>query len=194
MGSGCRIYPPEGEGATSRPRRSRTPPSAVAERKRPAVAVPPVGLPTANPPPPQAQDAEPLYRRAVEAEKNGNPQDAVALYNQGAGCDADFNRATQARNRANWLRDSLRNPTQNIVPGLPPGADLARLRRPQREQGLPTAERPHRASIGAAGHERRAGLQPRRPQRRGRHSPYSTQPGQMVAGVRPRGRGAEDPT
>ena len=28
-----------------------------------------------------------------------------------------------ARNRANWVRDSLRNPTQNIVPGLPPGAD-----------------------------------------------------------------------
>jgi hypothetical protein len=63
-----------------------------------------------------------LYRRAVEDEKY-NPQEAVALYNQGASCDADANRALLARNRANWVRDSLRNPTQNIVPGLPPGAD-----------------------------------------------------------------------
>ncbi|HVS34181.1 MAG TPA: hypothetical protein VMS17_01285 [Gemmataceae bacterium] len=111
------IYPPEGELRYIRADAIQQP-AAAAQNAPPAVS----GLPTANPPPaaPQAQDAEALYRKAIDAEKY-NPQEAVALYNQGAGCDADANRAKAARDRANWLLDSLRNPSPNIVPGLPAG-------------------------------------------------------------------------
>ena len=124
-GTWVSIYPPEGEVRYIKAEAIETP-TTTAAVKTPAVvtvpgaAGPAAGLPTANPPP--GQDAESLYRKAVDAEKY-DPQQAFTLYNQGAGVDTDFNRANQARNRANWLRDSLRNPTQNIVPGVPPGAD-----------------------------------------------------------------------
>lgn len=125
-GTWVSIYPPEGEVRDIKAEAIQTPTAAAAVNPPAVVTVPgtaagpAAGIPTANPPP--GQDAESLYRKAVDAEKY-DPQQAFTLYNQGAGVDADFNRANQARNRANWLRDSLRNPTQNIVPGVPPGAD-----------------------------------------------------------------------
>ncbi len=124
------IYPPEGEVRYIRAEAIQAP--AVA-------AAPPAGVPTTNSPAAApAQDAEALYRKAIDAERL-NPQDAVALYNQGAAADSDFNRANQARNRANWLRDSLRNPTQNIVPGAPPGADPRVAASPNESKVYPIA-------------------------------------------------------
>ena len=126
-GTWVSIYPPEGEVRYIRAEAIQAPLGATAEKTPAVVTVPPLGapatgLPTANPPAAPGQDAETLYRQALDAEKY-NPQTAIALYYQGAGCDADADRATKARTRADWLRDSLRNPSPNIVPGLAPGAD-----------------------------------------------------------------------
>ncbi len=143
-GTWVSIYPPEGELRYIRADAIQTPPVAAA--KTPAVVtVPPAGIPTGNPSaPPQGQDAEALYRKAIDAEKL-DPQQAIALYNQGASGDADFNRANQARNRANWLRDSLRNPTQNIVLGLAPGADAHVVAAPNESKVYPLAGDPSAA-------------------------------------------------
>ena len=138
MACGCRSSRRRARCAYIRAEAVQAPATAV---KSPTVVAVPTGNPSA---PAQAQDAETLYRKAVDAEKL-DPQQAVALYNQGAGVDADFNRANQARNRANWLRDSLRNPTPNIVPGLAPGADPHVAAAPNESKVYPLAGDPSAA-------------------------------------------------
>ena len=69
---------------------------------------------------PPAGDAETLYKQAIAAEKY-NPQQAVTLYEQGANSDANPDRRLQVLNRANWLRENLKNPSQTLVPGVAPG-------------------------------------------------------------------------
>ncbi len=83
-------------------------------------------------------DAEALYKQAVAAEKY-NPQQAVTLYEQGANSDANPDRRLQALNRANWLRENLKNPTASLVPGVPPGGDLRMASTPSESKVYPLA-------------------------------------------------------
>ena len=109
------IYPPDGELRYIRADAVRQP--ATPAKTTAVVSVPPAAAPPVAGNPPPGQDADSLYRQAVEAEK-WNPQQAIALYTQGANCDANADRRIQALNRAEWLRENLRNPTPNIVPGV----------------------------------------------------------------------------
>ena len=87
---------------------------------------------------PALGDADALYKQAVAAEK-WNPQQAVTLYEQGANSDANPDRRLQALNRANWLRENLKNPTTPIVPGVPPGSDLRMAAAPSESKVYPLA-------------------------------------------------------
>ncbi len=86
--------------------------------------------------PAAGQDADALYRQAIEAEK-WNPQQAVTLYNQGATVDANPDRRLQALNRANWLRDNLRNPSPTLVAGPAPGAEVQTANTPNASRVYP---------------------------------------------------------
>jgi hypothetical protein len=86
-------------------------------------------------------DAEALYKQAIAAEKF-NPQQAVALYEQGANSDANPDRRLQALNRANWLRENLKNPTPSIIPGVAPGGDLRMAAAPSESKVYPVAGNP----------------------------------------------------
>jgi hypothetical protein len=86
-------------------------------------------------------DAEALYKQAIAAEK-WNPQQAITLYDQGANSDANPDRRLQALNRANWLRENLKNPTASIVPGVPPGGDLRMAAAPSESKVYPLASSP----------------------------------------------------
>jgi hypothetical protein len=86
-------------------------------------------------------DAEALYKQAIAAEK-WNPQQAITLYDQGANSDANPDRRLQALNRANWLRENLKNPTTSIVPGVPPGGDLRMAAAPSESKVYPVAGNP----------------------------------------------------
>ncbi len=153
------IYPPEGEVRYIRAEAIQSPTGAG--KTTTVVTVPPAGIPTGAA---RTEDAETLYRQAVAAEKF-NPQQSIALYNQGAVSDADFNRANLARNRAEWLRDNLRNPTTNLVPGLAPGADPHVAAAPSESKVYPvTSDPPTSVRLSA-------------PQAGGAGTQYSTQPG-----------------
>ncbi|HBI44001.1 MAG TPA: hypothetical protein DDY78_14295 [Planctomycetales bacterium] len=95
--------------------------------------------PNANPTAPG--DAEVLYKQAIAAEK-WNPQQAITLYDQGANSDANPDRRLQALNRANWLRENLKNPTTSIMPGVPPGGDLRMAAAPSESKVYPLASSP----------------------------------------------------
>jgi hypothetical protein len=86
-------------------------------------------------------DAEALYKQAVAAEK-WNPQQAIALYEQGAKCDANPGRRLDILNRANWLRANLQNPTTSIVPGVAPGNDLRMAAAPSESKVYPAVVNP----------------------------------------------------
>jgi hypothetical protein len=90
---------------------------------------------------PAPGDADALYKQAVAAEK-WNPQQAVALYEQGANSDANPDRRLQALNRANWLRENLKNPTASIVPGVAPGNDLRMAAAPSESKVYQAAGNP----------------------------------------------------
>ncbi len=98
---------------------------------------------------PASGDAEALYKQAVAAEK-WNPQQAVALYEQGANSDANPDRRLQALNRANWLRENLKNPTAPIVPGVAPGNDLRMAAAPSESNVYPTAGNPSNSNVRLA--------------------------------------------
>ena len=83
-------------------------------------------------------DADALYKQAVAAEK-WNPQGAITLYEQGANSDANPDRRLQALNRANWLRENLKNPTPTLVPGVAPGNELRMAAAPSESKVYPTA-------------------------------------------------------
>jgi hypothetical protein len=95
--------------------------------------------PGVNPPAPG--DADALYKQAVAAEK-WNPQQAITLYEQGATSDANPDRRIQALNRANWLRENLKNTTASIVPGVAPGGDLRMAAAPSESKVYPVAANP----------------------------------------------------
>ena len=95
-----------------------------------------VALPAGGPAP--GQDADALYKRAIEAEK-WNPQEAITLYNQGATVDANADRRLQALNRANYIRESLRNPSPTLIAGPTPGADVQTANTPAVSKVYPLA-------------------------------------------------------
>ena len=103
--------------------------------RKPAAAPGPavVALPAS---PAAGQDADSLYKRAIDAEKF-SPQDAIALYNQGAAVDANPGRRIDAINRANWLRENLRNPTATLVAGPTPGAEVQTANAPNASKVYP---------------------------------------------------------
>jgi hypothetical protein len=86
-------------------------------------------------------DADALYKQAVAAEK-WNPQQAITLYEQAANSDANPDRRLQILNRANWLRENLKNPTPTLVPGVAPGNDLRMAAAPSESKVYPTAGDP----------------------------------------------------
>ena len=109
--------------------------------QKPAAAAPVnvVALQAGSPAP--GQDADSLYKQAIEAER-WNPQESIALYNQGATVDANADRRIQALNRANWLRDNLRNPTTNLIAGPTPGADVQTANTPSVSKVYPLTPDP----------------------------------------------------
>jgi hypothetical protein len=86
-------------------------------------------------------DADAIYKQAYAAEK-WNPQQAIALYEQGASSDANPDRRLQILNRANWLRENLKNPTASIVPGVAPSNDLRMAAAPSESKVYPVAGNP----------------------------------------------------
>jgi hypothetical protein len=95
--------------------------------------------PGVNPPAPG--DADALFKQAVAAEK-WNPQQAIVLFEQAANCDGNPDRRIQALNRANWLRENLKNTTASIVPGVAPGGDLRMAAAPSESKVYPVAANP----------------------------------------------------
>ncbi len=126
------IEPPPGEVRYIKAVTVRKP--AAANAPGPIAGAPASANPAASPA--AGQDADALYRQAIEAEK-WNPQQAVALYNQGATVDANPDRRIQALNRANWLRDNLRNPSPNLVAGPTPGAQVQTANTPSASRVYP---------------------------------------------------------
>jgi hypothetical protein len=98
---------------------------------------------------PAPGDADALYKQAVAAEK-WNPQQAIALYEQGASSDANPDRRLQALNRANWLRENLKNPTASIVSGVAPGNDLRMAAAPSESKVYPVAGNPPNTNVRLA--------------------------------------------
>jgi hypothetical protein len=90
---------------------------------------------------PAPGDADALIRQAIAAEKF-NPQQAIALYEQAANSDANPDRRLQILNRANWLRENLKNPTPSIVPGVAPGNDLRMAAAPSESKVYPLVGNP----------------------------------------------------
>jgi hypothetical protein len=84
-------------------------------------ALPPP-VPGAIPQPRQLTDAQQLWQRAQQAERVGNINEAVQLYSQLAsqtsGPEQDL--YMRALYRANWLRESQRNPVVQTIPTIQP--------------------------------------------------------------------------
>ena len=149
------IYPPEGEVRYIRADAIQAPAAAArADGRR--------RTPAANPTGNLAQDAEALYKqghRGGEVEPAGSHR----AIQPGRQQRRQPRPGESGLNRANWLRDNLRNPTPTIVPGPTPGADLHV--RPPRARARSIRWPPTRPVGGAGGAARRrrpSGDQPRR--------------------------------